>query len=207
MGYQYLLDIIEQLGYIALFLVLCLGLIGLPIPNEAVVMTGGALASSGMLEPIPAYLMTFLGICSAMSFNYSIGRFAGSRLFEWFMRKKNMSKYLEKAQQLSDKYGGLSLGIGLLLPFLRHVMPFVAGTNRFKYTRFAVYAYPSAFIWTLIYFALGAFFGINVESISDLIYDYGMIVVYAVAVVGGYACWRWLLKPRIGKSDKLKRKM
>ena len=53
--YEVLLNIIEEIGYVALFLVLCLGLIGLPIPNEAVVMTGGALAEAGIL-PVPSCL-------------------------------------------------------------------------------------------------------------------------------------------------------
>ncbi|WP_042160732.1 DedA family protein [Paenibacillus gorillae] len=201
MGYSYLLTIIEQFGYVALFLVLCLGLIGLPIPNEAVVLTGGALAASGMLEPGPAYLMTFLGISSAMTFNYSIGRFAGSRLFDWFMRKKNIEKFVVKADQLNAKYGGWSLGIGLLFPFLRHVMPFVAGTNRMKYGRFSLFAYPSAFIWTSIYFTIGALFGDHVEEIGDFIYDYGIIAaVLAVAVIA-YLFWHYSLRSRAKKED------
>lgn len=200
MAYEYLLSIIEQLGYFALFIVLCLGLIGLPIPNEAVVMTGGALAASGILSPVPAYLMTFLGICSAMTFNYSIGRFAGSRLFDWFMRKKNIEKFVLQAQRLNSKYGGFSLGIGLLLPFLRHVMPFVAGSNKMTYKHFALFAYPSAFVWTLIYFVIGALVGDQVPFISDLIYEYGMIIVCVLLAVAVVLIWR-MRRARSSKNN------
>ncbi|WP_419873224.1 DedA family protein [Candidatus Pristimantibacillus sp. PTI5] len=181
--YDILLNIIEEIGYFALFLVLCLGLIGLPIPNEAVVMTGGALAESGVLLPVPAFIMTCLGICSAMTFGYSIGRFAGSKLSNWFSSKKNISKFVAKSEQLSERYGGYAISLSLCLPFLRHVTPYVMGLNRMNFKRFALFAYPSAFVWTLIYFIIGTFVGDRVQALSDHIYKYGIWIVYALAAV------------------------
>jgi len=181
--YDLLLNIIDDFGYFALFLVLCLGLIGLPIPNEAVVMTGGALAESGVLSPIPAFIMACLGICSAMTFGYSIGRFAGSKLSNWFSQKKNISKFVAKSEQLSDKYGGYAISLSLCLPFLRHVTPYVMGMNRMPYKRFAIFAYPSAFVWTLIYFIIGTFVGDQVQDLSDHIYKYGIWIIYAIIIV------------------------
>ncbi|WP_141502867.1 DedA family protein [Paenibacillus luteus] len=181
--YDLLLSIIEEIGYFALFLVLCLGLIGLPIPNEAVVMTGGALAESGVLSPIPAFMMTFLGICSAMTFGYSIGRFAGSKLTVWFSSKKNISKFVDKSEQLSERYGGYAISLSLCLPFLRHVTPYVMGMNRMAYKRFAIFAYPSALIWTLIYFFIGSVVGDQVQDLSNHIYQYGTWIIYVLAAI------------------------
>lgn len=192
MGYELLLSIIEQLGYAALFLVLCLGLIGLPIPNEAVVMTGGALASSGVLSPIPAFIMTCLGICSAMTFGYSIGRFAGTKLTDWFRKRKNIGAFIDKSEELSHRFGGYAISMSLCLPFLRHVTPYVMGMNKMKFGRFALFAYPSAFVWTLIYFVIGSFVGDQVEHIAGLIYQYGIwIIGVLAAVAAGYLVYRF----------------
>ncbi|MDQ0059807.1 DedA family protein [Paenibacillus harenae] len=180
-AYDLLLSIIEQVGYAALFLVLCLGLIGLPIPNEAVVMTGGALVASGVLSPIPAFIMTCLGICSAMSFGYSIGRFAGSRLSNWFSSKKNINRFVKRSEELSSKYGGYAISLSLCLPFLRHVTPYVMGLNKMPFKRFILFAYPSAFVWTLIYFIIGTFVGEQVQNIANAIYQYGIWIVAALA--------------------------
>lgn len=193
MAYDLLLSIIEQIGYVALFLVLCLGLIGLPIPNEAVVMTGGALSAAGTLSPIPAYMMTFLGICSAMTFGYSIGRFSGAKLSNWFRSKKNIAKFLDRSEELSEKHGGYALSISLCLPFLRHVTPYVMGFNRMRFVRFMLFAYPSAFVWTLIYFILGSFVGDQVQDLSKLIAKYGeWILVILCAAAAGYILYRHL---------------
>lgn len=186
MGYELLLNLIEQVGYAALFLVLCLGLIGLPIPNETVVMTGGALAAAEVLSPAPAYIMTCLGICSAMTFGYSVGRFAGSKLSGWFKSRKNIGKFLVKSEELSDKHGGYAISISLCLPFLRHATPYVVGMNRMRFSRFILFAYPSAFIWTLTYFIIGFMVGDQVEHLSKLInkYESWILFVLAIAIVG-----------------------
>lgn len=192
MAYDLLTTIIEEFGYYALFLVLCLGLIGLPIPNEAVVMTGGALSATEVLSPAPAYLMTWLGICSAMTFNYSLGRFTGSKLSGWFEKKNNFNKFMSKSEQLFHKYGGYAISISLCLPFLRHATPYVLGVNRLTYRRFATFAYPSALLWTMLYFYLGTLFGDNIVHIADLITTYGSgVVVLLIAVAAVYVWKRW----------------
>lgn len=181
MGYDTLLIMIDTLGYAALFIVLCLGLIGLPIPNEVVVMTGGALVASGLLAPVPAFICTWLGICSAMTFNYSIGRYAGSRLFGWFSRKRNIQKFIRQSERLIERFGGYAVGLGLLLPFVRHAMPFVVGTNKTRWSKFALYAYPAAFLWTLLYFIIGSLAEAHLQQIGALVYQNGVYVLIALA--------------------------
>jgi len=206
MAYDILLNFIEQVGYVALFLVLCLGLIGLPIPNETVVMTGGALAAAEVLSPIPAFVMTCLGICSAMTFGYSIGRFAGSRFAGWFKSRKHIGKFLIKSEELSDKYGGYAISISLCLPFLRHATPYVVGMNRMRFTRFILFAYPSAFVWTLAYFILGFMVSDQVEHLSKLInkYESWFMFLLAFAIVAFIAYRIYKAK---SKKDSIERTM
>lgn len=199
--YDLLLNIIEEIGYFALFLVLCLGLIGLPIPNEAVVMTGGALSQAGVLLPVPAFIMTCLGICSAMTFGYSIGRFAGSKLSAWFRSKKNIGKFVEKSEHLSERYGGYAIGISLCLPFLRHVTPYVMGLNRMPFKRFILFAYPAAFVWTLVYFIVGRLVGDQVQALAGQIYKYGLWIVFGLAAAAiAFAAVR-LAKSKTRKNE------
>lgn len=50
-----LMSYIEQYGYWALFFCLWLGIIGMPIPDEMIVMSGGLVSSMGILDLIPAF--------------------------------------------------------------------------------------------------------------------------------------------------------
>nr|WP_285855544.1 DedA family protein [Paenibacillus camelliae] len=184
-GYDLLLDIIEYVGPLALFLVLCLGLIGLPIPNEAVALTGGALAESGILQGGLAYLMLSLGICSAMTFNYSLGRFTSSKLGKWFTSKQKLGAFAEKSQQLIEKYGIYAIPISVFFPFLRHATPYIMGINRLRFSRFALIGFPTAAIWTAIYFTIGHFVGDKIPELIKVInrYEVAFYIVAACAIV------------------------
>jgi membrane protein DedA with SNARE-associated domain len=87
-------------------------------------------------------------------------------------------------------------------------MPFVGGTNKMNYRRFALFAYPSAFLWTLIYFIIGTFVGDKVQSLGNTIADNGMIVVYVLlAVAAGAAAWLFIRNRTAKKNEKAERSM
>lgn len=73
--YDNLLNMIQTFGYPALFFALWLGIVGTPIPDEVIVMIGGAVAAHGLLQPIPAFAVTYLGVVSGLSIGYVLGRY------------------------------------------------------------------------------------------------------------------------------------
>lgn len=181
MGYDLLYEIIENIGPIALFLVLCLGLIGLPIPNEAVAMTAGALSEASVMNSPIAYSMVTLGICSAMTFNYCLGKFTSSTIGGWFSRKQKLGSFIEKSQKMTDKYGVYAIPISTFFPFLRHATPYVMGMNNMKYSKFIIFAFPAAAVWSGIYFTLGHFVGDRIPEMITIINQYEFIAF----IVGG----------------------
>ena len=182
-GYDLLLEIIETIGPIALFLVLCLGLIGLPIPNEAVVLTAGALSEANVIHTTIAFAMVTLGICSAMTFNYSLGRFTSSRLTKWFSKRQQFGQFITKSDQLIDKYGLYAIPISAFFPFVRHATPYVMGMNNMKFSKFALIAFPAATLWTSIYFTLGHFVGDRIPEIIVLTNQYEAIFFAIGAII------------------------
>lgn len=185
MGYDLLTAFIEDFGYAAFFFALCFGIIGLPIPNEAVVMTGGAVAASGLLSPIPTFIAIFLGIASGLTSGYLIGKAAGHQFGKRFENKKNFRKALEASERLSAKYGSFAICLFVLLPLLRHISMYIVGLNKMPYGRYATYTYSTAFVWTIVYFLLGWFVGEYIEQIGYHVNRYGMIIVWAILGTAG----------------------
>jgi len=151
--------LLADFGYAALFIAFCLGIVGLPIPNEVVVMTGGAVSSDGTLLPIPAFLMAFLGICCGLTVGFTVGRYVGLPILRRIGRGPKFETYIERAQKLVEKYGSAALLFTYFIPVVRNVMPYVVGANAMKYRTFAMYAYSGAFVWTAIFFLVGYFTG------------------------------------------------
>ncbi|GIO56012.1 DedA family protein [Paenibacillus cellulositrophicus] len=163
-----LMGLIEQVGYFAFFFVLCLGVIGLPLPNEVVVMIGGVLAGTGHLAPVSSFITIYLGICSGLTVGFVVSRLAASRLLDRLTRSKRMARYIDKAELLNRKYGNMAMCISVFLPVLRNVTPYAVGMKGMAYRRFALVSYTTAFVWTLLYFLIGSTLGLQVDDISTM---------------------------------------
>ncbi|MDC7728945.1 DedA family protein [Bacillus cereus group sp. MYBK120-1] len=179
-----LLSYIEQYGYWALFFCLWLGIIGMPIPDEMIVMSGGFVSSLGILSVIPAFLLTYLGVVSGLSLGYILGKIFGTKVFDKLMKKKK-AKYLLKSQQMVEKYGHYALVTSYFIPVVRHIVPYLVGMNNMPFKTYALYSYTTGFVWTLVYFVLGALFGQHIESIVAIAIEYGLYFGVIVFIVTG----------------------
>ncbi|KXH88006.1 MULTISPECIES: DedA family protein [Bacillus] len=179
-----LLSYIEQYGYWALFFCLWLGIIGMPIPDEMIVMSGGFVSSLGILSVIPAFLLTYLGVVSGLSLGYILGKIFGTKVLDKLMKKKK-AKYLLKSQQMVEKYGHYALVTSYFIPVVRHIVPYLVGMNNMPFKTYALYSYTTGFVWTLVYFVLGALFGQHIESIVAIAIEYGLYFGVIVFIVTG----------------------
>ncbi|MFJ8416792.1 DedA family protein [Bacillus paramycoides] len=177
-----LLSYIEQYGYWALFFCLWLGIVGMPIPDEMIVMSGGFVSSLGVLSVIPSFVLTYLGVVSGLSLGYILGKVFGAKVLHKLMRKKK-AKYLIKSQEMVEKYGHYALVTSYFIPVVRHIVPYLVGMNNMRFKTYALYSYTTGFVWTLVYFVLGSLFGQHIESIVAIAIEYGMYFGGIVLVV------------------------
>ncbi|MGN5649170.1 DedA family protein [Bacillus sp. Brlt_9] len=187
-----LLSYIEQYGYWALFFCLWLGIIGMPIPDEMIVMSGGFVSSLGILNVIPAFLLTYLGVVSGLSLGYILGKIFGTKVLDKLMRK-NKAKYVLKSQQMVEKYGHYALVTSYFIPVVRHIVPYLVGMNNMSFKIYALYSYTTGFVWTLVYFVLGSLFGQHINKIVAIAIEYG---VYFGGLVFVVASGAYLYKQR-----------
>ncbi|HEQ3526590.1 TPA: DedA family protein [Bacillus cereus] len=179
-----LLSYIEQYGYWALFFCLWLGIIGMPIPDEMIVMSGGFVSSVGVLSVVPSFVLTYLGVVSGLSLGYILGKVFGTKILHKLMKKKK-AKYLIKSQEMVDKYGQYALVTSYFIPVVRHIVPYLVGMNNMSFKTYAFYSYTTGFVWTLVYFVLGSLFGQHIESIVAIAIEYGVYFGVIVFIVTG----------------------
>ncbi|TBL76286.1 DedA family protein [Paenibacillus thalictri] len=182
MNYDTLLHSIAQFGYAALFFALWLGIVGMPIPDEVVVMTGGAVSRAGLLQPIPAFILTYLGVISGLSLGYILGRYLGSPVLDKLRRKKNVHKHIQTSEYLLNKYGSVALSFSYFIPVVRHIVPYLVGINKMSFRRYVLFSYTAGLVWTFAFFTLGQFAGGHVEMIGTLIYHYSIYAGFALLI-------------------------
>ncbi|WP_445479873.1 DedA family protein [Lysinibacillus irui] len=177
-----LLLFIEQYGYFALFFSLWLGIIGMPLPDEMIVMSGGFLSSLDTMSVWKSFLVTYLGVVSGLSLGYVLGRQFGQRVLDKLMKKKK-AKYLLQSKDLLNKYGRFALVFSYFIPIVRHILPYLVGMNHMSFKTYAIFSYTTGFVWTLIYFTLGHLFGSQIEYISLLATKYGIYLGIVIVII------------------------
>lgn len=185
MTYDALVSMIGHYGYAALFFALWLGIVGMPIPDEVIVMTGGAATASGLLHEVPAFALTYMGVISGLSLGYFLGRLMGARVIEKWKRKKKMEKYLTMSEKLVEKYGHYALVVSYFFPVVRHVTPYIVGINKMSFRKYALLSYSTGFVWTLIFFAAGRMAGDHVEQVGLLVHSYGLKLLWVPIAAAG----------------------
>jgi len=149
-----------QYGSLALFFLLALGIIALPIPEETLMVISGVLMYNGYLRISPTILAAFAGSITGITVSYIVGKTAGHfflyRYAPYFGVKEH---HLQKAHDWFERFGTWALFIGYFIPGVRHFTGFIAGTTDLKYPRFALFAYCGAIVWASTFLAIGYIFG------------------------------------------------
>jgi len=171
--FHLLVSVIEQYGYLALFFMLWLGIVGLPVPDELVVAIGGFLASIHMLHPVYSFLAGYLGVVSGLTIGFFLGKWFGRPILRWLARSDKMQAALQRSMELIKRYGTFSLCISYLFPVVRHIVPYLVAMGGMKFRRYALLSYTIGLLWTACFYFLGFMFGNHVDQVVVLIRTYG----------------------------------
>jgi membrane protein DedA with SNARE-associated domain len=93
--------LLEHFPYLGLFILLILGGIGFPFPEDTTLILCGFLIATGIIKPIPALVVVYSGLLFADFFLYSIGKKYGHSIvdhakFQKIISHKNLLKLEDK---------------------------------------------------------------------------------------------------------------
>lgn len=139
-------------GYLAVFLLIALESLGVPLPGEVTLLAAAIYASTGKLE-IQWVIVTAAG-ASALGgmVGYVVGRTAGRAAVVRFGRYIFLSEdHLARAERFFARRGSLAVLIGRFVAFLRVFAALLAGINRMPALRFATFNVVGAAAWSVLY--------------------------------------------------------
>jgi membrane protein DedA with SNARE-associated domain len=153
-----ILQWVIEYGYIAVFSVLALGIIGAPIPDEGVLAFAGYLVYEGKLLLVPTVAAAFLGSACGITLSYGLGRTVGAYLISKFGHAVHITgDKVTHVHSWYDRVGKWGLLFGFYLPGVRHLIGFGAGIAKLPVSVFALFAFTGAFIWSLTFICAGYF--------------------------------------------------
>jgi membrane protein DedA with SNARE-associated domain len=179
-----LLAWLTQYGYAGLFGLLLLGILGLPIPDETLLVFCGYLIYRGRLNFFGAFISGFAGSLCGITLSYYLGLRFGRRVVERYGRYLRIRPNdVDKVSRWFQRIGYWLLTIGYFIPGVRHFTALVAGMSRLNFRAFACFAYPGAAIWVALFLTLGQIFGERWENTSKVVHRYTIIATLALAAL------------------------
>lgn len=187
MDMDLILEAIEGNGYLGLFFMLWLGIFGIPVPNEVIIMTIGFAASEKVLNPVVTFFVAYSGILAALTSCYLIGRFVGRPLLQFFEQKKRFSKKIDSSLRMIERYHAFSLSLSYFLPGVRNFVPFLYGFSKFSFKSFMIFSYSGAFVWLMLVFSVGYWFNDRIETVllfgKELLIGAGAIALIVIFIL------------------------
>ena len=156
-------DIIARYGtltYLILFAIIFIetGLVVVAIfPGDGLLFSVGILSASQNLDLGLCLVLLSLATILGNTSNFFIGRLAANQIIHKRIAKDN--PYLLKANRYYTQYGKISVVFSRFFPFMRTLIPFVAGIAKMRLTHFTWSNIIGGILWIHSYILLGYFFG------------------------------------------------
>ncbi len=162
-----MIDIVEALGYLGIFIMTLVEGTFVPIPSEVTMIPAGYLVATGEFKLWLVLLCGILGTLSGALLNYFIAYYYGRQIVmkygKYFLFTPEKLQYIEKFFQV---HGPISTFIGRIVPGLKHFISFPAGLAKMNIRLFCLYTGIGGGLWVSILVFLGYFIGKNQDEIN-----------------------------------------
>ncbi|NNH38376.1 DedA family protein [Acinetobacter terrae] len=187
---EWIISIMEQLGYFGIALLMFLDNIFPPIPSEIIMPSAGYSASQGELLLVGVIIAGCIGSLIAAAILYWIGyKFNHDSIFRFIDR---YGKYLfikspdvKKSLDWFEQYGHRIVFFGRMIPAVRSLISIPAGMSHMPFWKFMFFSSLGTIIWTTFLACVGFYFGENqalMQNIFSQVSHFIIIVVIAIII-------------------------
>ena len=179
---------INHFPYIGIFLLLILGEIGFPFPEDVILILSGFLTAHDVIKPLPAFLVVYLGLLITDFSLYVVGKKYGRSIVEHKRFHKIISPdRLSKLEEKFKKWGGLVIFLGRHVWGLRAQIFLVAGVMKMSAIKLLVADGIAAFFTIALWGGIGYLGGNSLQVLRKDVtrIEHIGVVVLVLLLFGG----------------------
>ena len=183
-------DVIEQLGYLGVALLVVLENVFPPIPSEIVLPFAGFVAQQGSESVVLMILAATVGSVIGALIMYWIAAIIGDERLHAFTRRfgkwvQIREADLTRAEEWFDRHAMSAVLVGRCVPLIRSVVSIPAGFRRMKLIPYIAYTFLGSLVWNIALVGAGAVLGENWERVEPVVAAFQWIVI--VVILAGLA--------------------
>jgi membrane-associated protein len=182
-----LLGALSQYGSPALFAVVLVAAIGVPLPVTLLLIVTGSLVSQGVMNFWLAVGLAGAGSVIGDQVGYAIGRWGGHELAGRIAKLLGGEQRLQAAQEKACQWGGAGVFFSRwLVTALGPWVNLASGLARYPWLRFSIWDALGEYLGVVLYVALGRFFSDRVTELDALLGDlsWAIVALIAAAAIG-----------------------
>jgi undecaprenyl-diphosphatase len=165
--------------------------VGLVAPGEFTVILGGVIAGQGEINVVVLLALTWTAAFLGDTTSFVIGTKLGRAFLERHGPKVKISEErLAQVERYFTSHGGKTILVGRFIGLVRALAPFIAGSSKMPYRRFAPYSVIGTGLWSTTFVLLGYFFWRSFEKVAAIAgratLGFGIVVSTIVGAVYAY---------------------
>ncbi|MBP2228267.1 membrane protein DedA with SNARE-associated domain [Azospirillum agricola] len=191
---EWIIQIVQQLGYAGIFLMLVLARVLPPVPAETVIPLAGMGAASGEFNLLLVALAAGLGSAVGELVWYLPAHWMGRERFEAFLRRHGhwltvRPEQVHRATEWFARRGGVAVLLCQPLPGLRTLISIPAGACGLRMPVFLAYSAVGSALWALVLATTGYLVRVGFPWVADLMVPgalllfAGLLLAYVLRVV------------------------
>ena len=203
---QFILQVIEQFGYLGVFFLILIENVFPPIPSEVILLFSGFFSTYTNLSVFYMILSSTFGSLLGAIVLYFIGKIFNKDRLKKMVRSKIgkilflKEKDIDKADDWFDKKGDKCVFFCRFVPIVRSLISVPAGMSEMPMFKFIVYTICGSMIWNTVLICAGYKLGDNWEYFLSILDKYKLIVIIIFIIVFIYVIIKFYLKRRKSKN-------
>lgn len=187
-------DWLANWGYWGLFICVFVGNLGIPMPEETVLLAAGFLAGRNILDLKTLYVVAIVSAVTGDCMGYLFGRTGGSRLLAWLARTfPFLGPGQERLETFFQTHGSKAVFMARFITGVRFMAGPMAGAAGMGFWRFLGWNLLGAMIWCTLVVTIGYLVGDELEWVARETHRAFLWIGIAIVVAlgaGWFFGWR-----------------
>ncbi|WP_226577080.1 DedA family protein [Halobacillus litoralis] len=184
---QWIMDVLEEFGYLGVFFMMALENIFPPIPSEVVLPFSGFLTTQTQLSLKWMLFYATSGSLIGSCVLYGFGAYLDEEKLNRFLKRWGKVVRINvadvhRAESWFKKYGPLAVMFGRMIPLVRSLISFPAGMTKMNLFPFVLFTLIGTSAWNTILVTAGVKLGQSWPEVVTLIHYYSTIITTALVI-------------------------